>query len=286
LLLRAGRARKGVTIASALAAVVVVTTGVSVLLFYPTLSGSNGPTLQTGLTTMSTSAYVLPANSSTTVTSSTSAHSPPETSTTTGSVGWQPWAVANITLNYYKDMPYVRFAWNYTYSIQQTGSNPVLVSNVIQTLGPLTVYGNWTTGYTLNYTRVLEFNVTVQYTPPDSYQVIGFSSLNYTVPFQTLQFNSTQQRAISVAATNSNVKSYLNQYFGPFFFVDDAFPFPPANQTYGGDYLVWFYQTDGAGILAAIVNTNTGAVVSTYTSSRVTETCYPNGICFSSPWVY
>jgi len=205
-----------------------------------------------------------------------------QTTSNSTSGGWQEWAVLNATLGYYKTQWYIHNAWNYTFNVLQTGSNPVLLSDLIGVIGPLTVSGNWTTGYVLNYTRLSALNVTVQYSPPSTYYpVIGFSSHNSTGIVETIQFNSTQQKAISIAVENSTVKAFLGQ--SPTF-VDAAWLFPAGNKTFGGDYVVWVFQVNGPKILVAFVNMNTNQVVSTYNSTRANRVCFSNGPCFSSPW--
>ena len=57
-------------------------------------------------------------------------------------------------------------------------------------------------------------------------------------------------------------------------------------QAHGGDYLVLFYQANGPRILGAFGNMTSGTVVSTYADTRVLRTCFPNGLCYSSPWGY
>ena len=278
-----GELRRGISVAAAAAVVcVVVVAGGVAYLYYPSLSSGGGPA-----TAATTSRY---QGNTTSCTKAPSQPSPPPPSkVSAGQGGWDPSAVANVTLYYYRDSAYIHMAWNYTYDIVQTGSNPVLISNYIQTLGPLSVYGNWTTGYTLNYTRTMSFNVTVQFTQPSTYQVVGFRSTNSTIPangFQHLQFNAIQQRAISITLTNSSVRACLAlpPYRSGFYFVDSAFVFPSGNRTFGGDYLVSIYQTDGPGVLNAFVNMQKGGVAATYSGSRGSTECYSSGVCFTSPW--
>ena len=261
--------------AAAIAVVCVMVVAGGVVILYPSLAGGTKATTGGG----STRSYSL------NFTSATEFSPPPAASTSTSATArWDPFEVANVTLNDPRDYGWIRSAWNYTYSITQTGSSPVLVSNYIQTLGPLVVEGNWTTGYTLNYTKVTDFNVTVQFTPPNRYQVIRFWTSNHTVPFEQVMFNATQQKAISIAMTNSSVRSDAVGSTTPYF-VDAAFPFPSGNKTFGGDYLVLLYQFfTGSKVVGVFVSLGQGAVVSTYQSSRAAKTCYPNGFCFNSPW--
>lgn len=280
-----GRFRRAITVASVVAVVLVITVGAGVVFLYPSLSGAGGKR------TNSTTAIPVSATNTITITSYTT-YLPTTTSTTTitgttlSRSGWQAWAVANATLGYFKTQSYIHNAWNYTFNISQTGTNrpynETFVSNIIGVLR-MTLSGNWTTGYILTYSPS-ELNVTVQYTPPSTYYpVIFFSSHNGTIFQQTIRFNSTQQKAISIALANSTVKSSLSQF--PYF-VDDSFRFPSGNSTYGGDYLVWFFQSNGPKILGVFVNMNLGTVASQYTSSRITKTCYLNNACWSSPWGY
>ncbi|MDG7008398.1 MAG: hypothetical protein JRN06_09195 [Nitrososphaerota archaeon] len=279
----AGELRRGISVAAVAAVVcVVAVAGGVAYLYYPSLSPGGETT-----TAATTSRYQGNPTTCTKTLSRSTAPLPSKMSA--GQGGWDPFAVANVTLNYYMDSAYIRMAWNYTYDIVQTGSNPVLVSNYIQTLGPLSVYGNWTTGYTLNFTRTMSFNVTVQFTQPSTYQVVGFRSTNSTIPaneFQRLQFNVTQQRATSITLADGSVRACLNQppYHSAFYYVDSAYVFPSGNKTFGGDYFVSIYQTDGPGVLNAFVNMQKGAVAATYSGSWGSTECYSNGGCFTSPW--
>jgi hypothetical protein len=156
------------------------------------------------------------------------------------------------------------------------------VASIVSVLS-LNINGTWTTGHTLIFIPSL-LNVTVQYKPSSTYYpIVWFNPRNGTTFQQSIRFNATQQRAISVALGDNAVKSDLSKF--PYF-VDAAFLFPATNKTYGGDYHVWFFQANGPKILGVFVNMTSGTVVSTYTSSRVVKTCYPNGACFSSPWGY
>lgn len=280
-----GTTRIAVSAATVVAFVIVASAGVGAIAFYSAAGGFTagevGPSPTATSVSTSNQTTSTATVSTTTCTVCTTYLS---TSSTPSSSEWDPGIVANITLGYQKDYGYVRQAWNYTYAISQTGSNPVLLSNVIQTLGPLAPYGNWSTGYALNFTRAMEFNVTVQFTPPDQYQVVGFSSHNSTVPAETLRFNSTQKGVIAVAMGNPTVKADISQRFDGFGFVGSAIQPFGENRTYAGDYLVTVYQWDGSGTVNAIVNPTAGQVVSVYNSTRQSRTCYADGICFNDPW--
>ena len=282
------RRRQGISAAAVLAAVIILTAGVTAVYLYPSLAGAgNGQTSATSTifsggvastTSSRANTTTVTALSNFTVSYFTTSYS----TTTFTAGGWQEWAVLNATLGYYKTQWYIHNAWNYTFNVQQTGSSPVLVSDIIEVIGPLSVSGNWTTQYNLNYTRISELNVTVQYSPPSNYYpVIGFSSHNSTGINETIQFNSTQQKAISTAVANGTVKAFMGQ--SPTF-VDAAWLFPAGNKTFGGDYVVEIFQVNGPKTLVAFVNTSTNQVVSTYNSTRAIRVCFSNGPCFSSPW--
>lgn len=275
---RSNGVKKGISTIAAIAVVCVVGIAGGVAYLYPSIIGEKTNTLRSGtiqsqvsnITIYTTTTYMPPANATST--------------SSTGQPGWQAWAVANATLGYYKTQAYVRNAWNYSFSISQTSSPSyeTFVSNEIFVLS-LVVSGNWTTGYMLTYS-VSALNVTVRYNPPSGYYpVVFFNAQNSSGPHGSVLFNTTQQKAISIALSNGVVKQDLSHF--PYF-VDDAFVVPSANSTFGGDSLVWFFQTNGPKIVGAYVNMSTGAVVSTYTASRVLRTCYSNGVCFSSPWIY
>jgi hypothetical protein len=211
-------------------------------------------------------------------------YSQPPTSASSAVEGsWQTWAVANATLGYNRTQAYIHNAWNYTFNIYQSGNpspNIFTVANIVRSLD-LSVSGNWTTGYTLEYT-VHTLNITVEYNPSSTYYPVLFFNTQNGSNFQgSIRFNTTQQQAISIALSNSTVRSVLSQF--PYF-VDAAFLFPAGNRTFGGDYLVWFFQLNGTKILGAYVNMSTGSVVSAYSVLRRTVICYSNKVCFSSPW--
>ena len=259
----------------------VVTAGATFVLLYPTLSGANGRGAASGSSSATTTEYTPTNVSSAFVTTFSGQTEVPSNSTTT-ETGWQEWAVVNATLGYYKTQDYIHDAWNYTFNVQKTGSNPVLISNIIGVIGPLQVSGNWSTGYELNYTRISELNVTVQYSSPSGYYpVIGFSAHNSTGMLEQIQFDPTQQKAISVAAANSVVKSFTAQYPT---FVEGASIFPSGNATFGGDYFISILQANGAKILNVFVNPDNWTVVSTYYDTRANTVCYSGGVCFTSPW--
>lgn len=277
MLARSKDIRTGISTVAAVAVVCVVGIAGGVVYLYPSIIGGKTNTITTGTaqsqvnnTTTHTTIYLPPAGNT--------------SSSTTAQPGWQAWAVANATLGYYKTQMYVRNAWNYTFNIIQTSSPSYehFVANNINVLS-LNVSGNWTTGYLLTFTASA-LNVTVRYNPPSGYYpVIFFNARNGSNFQQSIQFNATQQRAISIALANSSVKQALSQF--PYF-ADDAFVFPAGNKTFGGDYLVWFFQTNGPKIVGAFVNMSSGTVISTYANSRVIRVCYSNGVCFSSPWGY
>ncbi len=274
--------RAAVSASTVAAVLLVATVGVSAVILYPSLAGPNGNS--------TTSSYNV--NYTSNLTTTTTFH--PYTTTSysmqanaTSKAGWQDWAVANATLGYYKTQQYIHNAWNYTYSIHQTGMNPqqneTFIANYVSVLG-LQVLGNWTTGYTLNY-HPTELNITVQYTPPSGYYpVVFFSARNSTSFQQGIQFNATQQGAIGTALSNSSVGTYITNNMSGSFFVDAAFEFPTANKTFGGDYLVWVFQENGPKILGVFVNMASSTVVSTYQSSRAYRVCYADNLCWTSPW--
>jgi hypothetical protein len=277
--------RKGISVAAAVAVVCVVAIAGGVVYVYPLISGGNNTTTVIG------GSNPKQANSSTTSFSYTNTSyftTPFSTSYSTTTYisssqpGWQEWAVANATLGYFRTQGFIHDAWNYTFRIVETPhpGYETFVANIVSTLR-LNINGTWTTGYTLIFFPY-ELNVTVQYKPSSSYYpVVWFHARNGSAFTQSIRFNATQQRAISIALGDNTVKSNLSKF--PYF-VDDAFLFPSTNKTYGGDYLVWFFQANGPKILGVFVNLASGTVVSTYTSSRMVRTCYPNGACFSSPW--
>ncbi len=285
------RGRRGVTLATVFAAAVLATAGVGAVVFYSSLSGANGPSISTSslsgnFTTLhSTTTYLPPiSSSSTTTTFTTAVATLPTTSSSSGSTGWQEWAVLNATLGYFKTQEYIHDAWNYTFNVIQTATNGnlVFIAGYVGAIGPLKVTGNWSAGYTLNYTRTSWMNVTVQYTPGSNYYpVIFFNGHNNTGILENIQFNSTQQKAISIALASSEMQSFTSQYPT---FVDAARVFPSGNTTFGGDYLISVFQINGPKTLNAFVDLRTDTVVSTYNSTRAIQVCFSGGACFTSPW--
>ena len=272
-----------------LAAVILVTAGVALVYLYPSLSGTNGlSSTESGETTGASSATLLPTtsliNSTFTTYSTSSVFTTSETTSSSASGGWQEWAVLNATLGYNRTQEYIHDAWNYTYNVVQTATNgpTVFISDYIVVIGPLRVTGNWTTGYVLNYTRLSSLNVTAQYTPGSAYYpIVFFSAHNSTGITEPIQFNPAQQKAISIAVTSTTAENFTQHYPT---FVDDAWVFPSTNSTFGGDYLVWIFQTNGPRILGVFVNVSSGQVVSTYDDTRAVTSCFSNGACFTSPW--
>jgi len=276
-LLSGGRNRKGISVAAAVAVVCVVAVAGGAVYLYPLISGGN-----------------------TTITS---------TPTTTGQTGWQAWAVANITLSYYKTQSYIHNAYNYSFFAHQTGcrfwnqactngSSPVLVSALVEVEGPLIIHGNWTTGYQLKFAYVSTLNVSVRYTPPGQYQILRFSVQNQTnlanQGYWTITYDSTEQGVISTAMANSSVKSYLSQF--PSYVGGGAGGLQAGgvqycklagcadNMTYSGNYEVQLYQDNGARILYVFVNPNTNLVVAIYHSTRAVEQSCNNHYCYTTPW--
>jgi len=281
------KSRRGLSAAAVGAVVIIAVGGAAVLFLYPSLAGSNGSAGASSTLAITSTTTLFPANgSSYSSTVSTSYTVYPQSSTSSTTLGgWQEWAVANATLGYYRTQAFIGDAWNYTFDIYQSGNGSPNVYTVSDTIGALemNVTGNWTSGYTLTFTSH-EINVTVEYSPPSTYYPVIFFNVQNGSDFQqSIRFNSTQQEAISLALANAGVKSALSQY--PYF-VDDAFAFPSTNKTFGGDYLVWFFQSNGPRILGAFVNLSAGSVAATYNDTRTTRVCYSGGACYSSPWGY
>ena len=274
----------GISVAAAVAVVCVITIAGGAVYLYPLISGPNKTTTITAPSTQLTSNATTFAVSYFNTSYITTTYSPGLTDTTTimTSPTWQAWAVANATFGYPRTQAYVQNAWNFTFNIAETPhpNYEIFVFNYISILR-LNVSGSWTSGYNLTFIPT-SINVTVWYKPPSTYYPIrAFNAVNETLFRQTVQFNGTQQRAISIALADNSVKSSLSSF--PYF-VDDAFMFPASNKTYGGDYLVWFFQANGPKIVGVFVNVNLDSVVTTYSSSRAVKTCYSNGMCVSSPW--
>ena len=285
---RAKHKRHGVSAAAVLAAAIIVTAGVSVVFLYPSLSGTKGfSNTESSETTRAPSTTLVSTTSlfnSTFTTYFTSSESTTSETMSSEPGGWQEWAVLNATLGYNKTQEYIHDAWNYTYNVVQTATNGpmVFISDYVEVIGLLRVTGNWTTGYMLNYTRLGSLNVTAQYTPGNTYYpIVFFSAHNSSGITEPIQFNPTQQKAISIAVTSETAETFIQQYPT---FVDDAWVFPSTNSTFGGDYLVWIFQTNGPRILGVFVSVSSGQVVSTYDDTRAVTNCFSNGACFTSPW--
>jgi len=284
-----GRFRKGISVAAAVAVVCAVTVAGGAVYLNPLISGANKTMTITAGTNHPLMNNVTTYSVSYANTSYSAITSCSTTAFTTGQTGWQEWAVANATLRYFKTQMYIHNAWNYTFSIVET-KNPgyeIFGSNHITALN-LNLSGTWTSGYTLSFTRTV-LNVTVQYEPTNGcYQVVFFNTQGGGVIRQSIQFNSTQQRAISNALADSKVKSDLSDF--PYFVYSAEPEVPRPNGSLVGDYAVSFYQPNGPKGLYTIVNLNSRTVVATYMDGRgSTGSCYPMGVgkvplCFSSPW--
>ncbi len=281
--------RRGISPAAVLAAVIVVTAGVTAVYLYPTLAGAKagGNSSSTATTTntttfpVTTSAFPTSYSTTTFYSASNTTSYPFTTTTTSTSEGWQAGTVANMTLYYYKVLPLVKVAYNYSIYISQTGASPVLVSAIVGLYGPMIMRGNWTTGYSFSFPYRSVLNVTFQYTPPNTYQVINFVAQNYSVPgYFSFSYNTTQQKAISIALANSTVRSFNQAYPS---YVEYAGPLYD-NLTFTGKFEVFLFQVDGAHNLAAYVDMSAGAVVSTSSGFWGAQICYPNGFCYDSPW--
>jgi hypothetical protein len=269
-------ARRAISPATVVAALIVVAIAASAVALYPTLGGANGQATSSSITSVngtrySTTTYNLPP------TSSSGSGAPPPTN----SSSWEYWAVANVTLGSPSVQAYIHDAYNYSFSISQTGTDPVLLSTTIFVIGEQIVSGNWTTGYNVTYTHISFLNETVMYSPPSYYRSINFAVRNQTDDHGFVNFTSGEREAISSAMDNASLRSY---YSANPSYVAGAYLLPAGNATFGGDYLIVLSQLNGTRILNAFVSPASWQVVSTYQSSRISSTCYSNGVCYYSPW--
>ncbi len=152
------QSRRGISAAAALAAVIIVTAGVTAAYLYPTLAGGkavgdgSSTTTITSTTTFPTTTSSFPTSySTTTFFSSSNTTLYPFTTAVSTAGGWQTGTVANMTLYYYKVLPLVKVAYNYSLYISQTGASPVLISAIVGLYGPMIMRGNWTTGYSFSF---------------------------------------------------------------------------------------------------------------------------------------
>ncbi len=274
------RRRRAVSVLTVAAGLVVLGVAAGAVVFYPSITGGlpgYGASTSTSYTTDVTSYTTTSYSQGSTSSNETSA--PPQTNSSTG--GWQAWQVANVTLGSPQVQTYVHDAYSYNFSIFQTGTSPVLVSNLIHVTGALAISGNWSTGYNGTYLHNRVLNVTIQYTPPSSYQIIGFAVQNMSDRSFAINFTSVERQAISSAVENGTVKTYLTHYPS---YAESVFLLPTGNGTFGGDYLVLFYPVSGTNILGVFVNPTQWTVVSTYNDTRVSQVCYGAGACWTSPW--
>jgi hypothetical protein len=126
-------------------------------------------------------------------------------------------------------------------------------------VGAQQVSGNWTTAYNVTYIGRQILNVTVQFQPPSSYTVSGWTGTTLSAQSRQLSFNSTQKQAIQVALSNSTVKSDVD---GIKYYVYSAEPC--CNSTVSG-YWLQMDQVNGYKSIGILVNTSLTEVLKVVT---------------------
>lgn len=131
-----------------------------------------------------------------------------------------------------------------------------------------TISGNWTSEYSLTYSQSFNINVTVEFKPPSTYQVINVGIKDLPNFSQSISFTSQQMQIIQVALSNSTVKQITAQSE---YYVQSVTYFPPSsgNETFAGDYLVYIGQVNTSCVIGIFVNPTIDAVVTTYRETQM-----------------
>jgi len=191
--------------------------------------------------------------------------------------------IANVTMYSPAVQAYVKTAYSYSIGVSIDPGNSNVASVILNVTGGQTVAGNWTTGYAVSYSGNRLLNVTVQLTPPSTYQVTNIGVTTLADHNEPLSFSPQQKQVIQVALSSSAVQNLMGQ--SPFY-VDSVTSFPITNGTYAGDYFALLYQLDGPRIVGVFVNTSGTAVVDAYADTRIATMCFGSAanVCFTSPW--
>lgn len=147
--------------------------------------------------------------------------------------------------------------------VSQGENEPSLVFVTFSVTDNRTVSGNWTSGYSLTYSQRIALNVTVQFTPPSTYQVSNVAIHDLPNSSQSISFTSQQQGIIQVALSNSAVRQQYTSR-SPYYVQSVTSFVGSGNQTYSGDYLVYIGQVSTSCVVGIFVNPNTNSVVTTY----------------------
>jgi len=204
----------------------------------------------------------------------------------TTSSGWGPGQLINATLSSPEVQSYIKTAYSYEI-IQESVSagDPNLVTVIISVTGSQSVIGNWTTGYTVSYTGIKTLNVTVQFTAPSSFSIASAGVASFPDRNESIaSYSSQQQQVIGVVLSNDTVWSDMTNYGLSPFYVENVTTFPIGNGTYGGDYFALISQVNGPRFMGVWVNLGITAVVNLYEDSTITQSCYSQSACFTSPW--
>ena len=247
---------------------------------FPTQPGAYGIASQSSLTSTAIQSPVATTSQSTTISTGTCATcggiSGPTSGPTSTQNGTTVLPPAGSDLNWTEaasvafSSPSVQSYWNNNVnSTQGYAEGPVVQgpngsSSIFVTFGVTdsrVISGNWSSQYSLSYSQVFNVNVTVEFMPPSTYQVVdvGIQDLpNFT---QSISFTTQQMQIIQVALSNTTVRqdAAQSQYY-----VQSVTYFPPSgNETFAGDYLVNLGRVNGSCIIQITVNPSTNSVVAT-----------------------
>ncbi len=251
-----------------------------------TLAQSTSLETSTSLTTSTSAATTIMTWTSTSLMFTTSYQSTTFSTVTSTSAGWDSGQLINATLNSLEVQSYIKTAYSYdiTQEIAST-SDPNLVTVVINVTGGQSVTGNWTTGYTVSYTGIKTLNLTVRFTAPSTFSVALISVATLPDRSESIaSYSSQQQQVIGVVLSNDTVRSNMTDYILSPFYVEAVTTFPIGNGTYGGDYFALISQVNGPRFMGVWVNPGITAVVNLYEDSTITQFCYSQSACFTSPW--
>jgi hypothetical protein len=202
------------------------------------------------------------------------------TSTYTSQQGWTQGGVASLVLTSPKVLSYVKPAYTYDLNIVQDPFATNLANALINVTETQSVSGNWTGGgYEVTYSGVM-LNATVQFTSPNSYQLISVGVTNLPNRTYSISYNSQQQHIIQVALSNTTVESLVSNFTK--YYVNEVNGLV-GNGT--GSYYLSIPQVDGPKAVSVTVNAAMTAVTSATIGYNGGSICFYNPyFCYTVPW--
>ena len=200
--------------------------------------------------------------------------------TSTASTVLTQGGVASLVLTSPEVLSYVEPAYTYDLSIVQDPFAANLANALINVTETQSVSGNWTGGYQVTYSGIMMLNATVQFTAPDSYQLISVGVTNLPNKTYSISYNSQQQHIIQVALSNSTVESLVSNFSK--YYVNEVSGLV-GNGT--GIYYVSIPQVDGPKAVSVSVNAAITDVVSAGYGYNEGGVCfYSPYFCYTVPW--